>query len=67
MALVGAVAPLALSLLILSLVVVWLGIPSLRQEATEQVSREENAIEVSPSHSQKTSRPESIRFYWVPS
>ena len=41
-------APLALSPLILSLAVVWLGIPSLRQRAAEQVSREEKAIEVPP-------------------
>jgi hypothetical protein len=41
-------APLALSPLILSLAVVWLGILSLRQRAAEQVSREEKAIEVPP-------------------
>lgn len=45
-ALVGAVALLALSLLILSLAMVWLGILSLQQETAEQAAREENAIAV---------------------
>ena len=43
---VGCVSSARSAPLILSLAVVWLGIPSLRQRAAEQVSREEKAIEV---------------------